>query len=292
MYQPVSDELLKTGTNFRKLDYLYIIQNYLQNNAIYLDLQEFEFDPEHCSIIYSNKWGNYSNKPPIYTEEKIVAALQERISTWSNTIATNAFKHISRSDYKTIMTHIQRYLTHLIPSQDALEKILNQAEEVEDKIEDVYVLEDYSSIKASQILKEGYVYAIAVDNIIVYIGYTARPLLNRLKEHWTLIQNPEKTTDTKYQTLAAAREQITFKLLYQVTTGITEFELQNIERALIEAYQPCYNVEGVTIPYGAHNTEYQYAKARMPFFEDKLDNIAKALDAMTKEFKLFQEQMI
>lgn len=292
MYQPVSDELLKAGTNFRKLDYLHIIQDYLQNNAVHLGLQEFEFDPEHCSIIYNNKWGNYSNKYPVYTDEKIVAALQERISTWANTIALNAFKHISRNDYKTIMTHIQRYLTHLIPSQNALEKILDRAAEVEDKIEDIYVLQDYSKVKSSQILKEGYIYAIAVDNIIVYIGYTARPLLNRLKEHWSLIQNPEETTDTKYQMLATARDQITFKLLYQVTTGITEFELQNIERALIEAYQPCHNIEGVTAPYGAHNAEYQHAKVRMPFFEDKLDNIANALDAMTKEFKLFQEQMI
>lgn len=293
MYTPVSDEVLKKATSYSKMEYLHKTQEFLLEKAEYLGLQDFTFDPDHCSIHYANKWGTYSNKPILYTDEIIVNALSERISVWANSILTNGLGHINRTEYRTAITHIQRYLTHLIPSQDALESLLSNANDILNKLDESLVLSDYTSWKKGQILAEGYVYAILLKDEVVYIGYTARPLLMRLKEHWSLIQEPQQLIyDKKYEILNLHQEEVTFKLLYQVTTGITEFELKNIERALIEAYQPRFNKEGVTEPYGAHDSEYINSKARLPFYQDQLDNIANSLEAMRKEFEKFQQQMI
>lgn len=293
MYTPVSDEILKKATSYHKLDYLHKAQEFLMEKAEYLGLQDFTFDPDHCSVYYANKWGVYSNKPVLYTDEAVITALSERISVWTNSILTNGLGYINRSEYKMAITHIQRYLTHLIPSQEALDQLLSNANDLLDKLDDSLILSDYTNWKKDQILAEGYVYAIVLRDEVVYIGYTARPLLARLKEHWSLIQEPISVSyDKKYEILNLHQEEVTFKLLYQVTTGITEFELKNIERALIEAYQPRFNKEGVTEPYGVHDVEYNRSKSHLPFYQDQLDNIANSLEAMRKEFEKFQKQMI
>lgn len=289
MYAPVSDDLLKASTHLQKLDYLHTVQDYLQKYASELELDKYYFDPDHCSINYINQWGIYSIKPPLFTEDTIVKMMESQISKWANILVSKAFK-ANKSNYKMIMTHIQRYLTHLIPTEEKLAEMHGEADMLIDKIDDSYVAEDYSYNKKQLILSQGYVYAIAINDEIVYVGYTARPLLTRLREHWDFILHPQGQ-DLKYSVLHDNIDNVTFKLLYQVTNGITEQELKNIERALIEAYRPKFNIEGINIVYGQHDLEYQRQQLKLPFYQEEMENIATALQTLNEKFEKWQQKM-
>lgn len=284
-FRLLTDEELKKATGYQRMDFLKAAQNYVSSHLSILKLEGFTFDPEHCSIKYENQWGIYSNKPSVFTDPKIVSILSEKISNCAKGII-NGIGKIPRTEYRMAITHIQRYLTHLIPSEDALAILLQAEENLEQKIDTSLVVSDYTICKAGKVLPEGYVYAIMVKDKVMYIGETTRPLLERLKEHWEGILNAEETKDKKYEYLASFNlEDIEFKILYQVIDGISEYDLKNIERALIEAYQPILNKEGVTLPYGEHDLAYKIHNMRLPFYKDQFQQIEDNLKTLTATFE-------
>ena len=284
-FKLLTDEELKKATGYQRMDFLKSAQNYVSSHLSILKLEGFTFDPDHCSIKYENQWGIYSNKPPIFTDPKIVSILSEKISDCAKGII-NGIGKISRTEYRMAITHIQRYLTHFIPSEEVLQALLQEEENLENKVDTSLVVTDYAIYKTGKVLPEGYIYAITVKDKVVYIGETTRPLLERLKEHWNCILYAEETNDKKYEYLARYRpEDIEFKILYQVIDGISEYDLKNIERALIEAYQPILNKEGITMPYGEHDLAYQIYNRRLPFYKDQFQQIEENLKTLTATFE-------
>lgn len=284
-FKLLTDEELKKATGYQRMDFLKAAQNYVSSHLSLLKLEGFTFDPEHCSIKYENQWGTYSNKTPLFTDPKIVAMLSDKISNCAKDIL-NGIGKIPRTEYRMAITHIQRYLTHFIPSKEALQALLQEEENLENKVDTSLVVTDYTIYKTGKVLPEGYIYAITAKGRVVYIGETTRPLLERLKEHWNCILYAEATQDKKYEYLANYKpEDIEFKILYQIIDGISEYDLKNIERALIEAYQPILNKEGVTIPYGEHDLAYKIHNMRLPFYADQFQQIEENLKNLTATFE-------
>lgn len=102
------------------------------------------------------------------------------------------------------------------------------------------------------------IYAISIDDVIVYIGKTNDSFKKRFQSHKYHFQD-KQNTDYLYRELRIAKEQgkdlkmypllILEEMSVKNEMNLTERDLNIMELTLISIYQPRYNIEGVLKPY-------------------------------------------
>lgn len=109
-----------------------------------------------------------------------------------------------------------------------------------------------------KIKENAYIYGIRIDNELVYIGKTFRPIAQRLEEHALLNGHNQQLEE------AMSKNNYDFVILYKSHNAISNEELEQIEKSLIENIKPKYNILGVTKPYKLYSTKtnYKYKKDR------------------------------
>ena len=106
-------------------------------------------------------------------------------------------------------------------------------------------------------VKEGGIYAIEVDNEIIYIGSTSRPFQIRFEEHREGIETYSNHLSLYQQMTDYERENYKFKILVDVEEAkysnkpskLNNYELQWMELGFIMAFKPKYNVAGLLTNY-------------------------------------------
>lgn len=99
--------------------------------------------------------------------------------------------------------------------------------------------------------KNAYIYGIVINEEIVYIGKTKRPIIQRKHEHEksaAKIMNVE-SQQQEYLYKAMRENPYEFVILYESHGEISNFQLQCLECGYINYYKPRFNYEGVQIPY-------------------------------------------
>lgn len=109
-----------------------------------------------------------------------------------------------------------------------------------------------------EIKENAYIYGIRINDEMVYIGKTFRPIAQRLEEHALLNAHNQELEE------AMKKNNYDFVILYESHNIISNEELEQIERTLIENIKPKYNILGVTKPYNLYATKekYKYKKER------------------------------
>lgn len=120
--------------------------------------------------------------------------------------------------------------------------------------------------KAQQIIEENKddwenkrgIYAISIDDVIIYIGKTNSSFKKRFQSHKYSFQD-KQNTDYLYRELRIAKEQGKDLKMYPLIVleevsvknelNLTERDLNIMELTLISIYQPRCNIEGVLKPY-------------------------------------------
>ena len=97
---------------------------------------------------------------------------------------------------------------------------------------------------------KGYVYGIKIDNKLVYIGKTIRPIQDRISEHIECVLDETIENSQQKYLYKAMRECQGYKFeIMAVHEEIDNHSLEMIEKALIENMKPEFNYEGVKVPY-------------------------------------------
>lgn len=121
--------------------------------------------------------------------------------------------------------------------------------------------EEFSNYVANQKINEkkaykkvanAFIYGIYIDNKLVYIGKTTRDIKNRLGEHleFTLLgEGGENQQNYLYKAMRECEIGYRFEILYESFNTISNHELEEIEKALIENIKPEFNYEGNKVPY-------------------------------------------
>ena len=95
-------------------------------------------------------------------------------------------------------------------------------------------------------LKRAYLYAIWMDGESIYIGKTVRDIDCRIKEH---MREHILKSEAQYVYIVM-REGNSFYFNYQDLSGVVnDYELETMEKQLIEKYKPRGNVDGVQRKY-------------------------------------------
>lgn len=102
------------------------------------------------------------------------------------------------------------------------------------------------------------IYAISIDDVIIYIGKTNSSFKKRFQSHKYSFQD-KQNTDYLYRELRIAKEQGKDLKMYPLIVleevsvknelNLTERDLNIMELTLISIYQPRCNIEGVLKPY-------------------------------------------
>lgn len=99
--------------------------------------------------------------------------------------------------------------------------------------------------------KNAYIYGIIINEEIVYIGKTKRPIIQRKHEHEksaAKIMNVE-SQQQEHLYKAMRENSYDFVILYESHNEISNFQLQCLECGYINYYKPRFNYEGVQISY-------------------------------------------
>lgn len=108
--------------------------------------------------------------------------------------------------------------------------------------------------KENKIEKYAYIYAILINDKVVYIGKTKRKLGDRIQEHLEYVWDYNKpSSQQKYLYKAMRENNYRFELLHDGSGQMTNHELEELEKKLIETLKPAYNYEGVKVPYRFSN---------------------------------------
>ena len=136
--------------------------------------------------------------------------------------------------------------------QNKVEKTIEEEAEQEqfEKYMDNKKTEEHMEIKRS-VLQDAFIYRIIVDNKIVYIGKTTRSLKKRIEEHIECVLNPNINNSQQNYLYKAMRscQGYRFEIVYESHGLITNRELEELEKAMIEGFKPDFNYEGVKVPY-------------------------------------------
>lgn len=92
-----------------------------------------------------------------------------------------------------------------------------------------------------------YIYGIIINEEIVYIGKTKRPIIQRKHEHEKSAAKKSQQQEHLYK--AMRENTYEFVVLYESHNEISNFQLQCLECGYINYYKPKFNYEGVKIPY-------------------------------------------
>ena len=97
---------------------------------------------------------------------------------------------------------------------------------------------------------KGYIYGIKIDNKLVYIGKTIRPIKDRISEHIECVLDETIENSQQKYLYKVMRECQGYKFeIMAVHEEIDNHSLEMIEKALIENIKPEFNYEGVKVPY-------------------------------------------
>lgn len=97
---------------------------------------------------------------------------------------------------------------------------------------------------------KGYIYGIKIDNELVYIGKTIRPLKERISEHIECMLNKNIKNSQQNYLYKAMRECNGYKFeVIKEFSNINNYDLELKEKQLIEEFRPKYNYEGVKVDY-------------------------------------------
>lgn len=100
--------------------------------------------------------------------------------------------------------------------------------------------------------KNAYIYGIKIDGELVYIGKTIRDLKERISEHINESLNLKSNNSQKdylYKAMREANYGYKFEILYESHNVISNYDLEGIEKSMIENIKPKFNYEGVKVPY-------------------------------------------
>lgn len=288
MYTKIDTSIIKKATSVQTLEFIDKFQSFLSTLE---ELGDFEicncpFEVDKCSCLLQNEYGYYTNKIVMHwPDAQIEKQLSQSLLLLGKKLVEKAVGYTAK--YKMAMTHAYKFLVHFIPNEDFIKNFQEKQSDITNMIDESLLMDQYAALKKSHILKQGSVYGICVGEEIVYIGETSRPLIERIKEHLDAIAKPP-LKDQKYHELSLIdKNLISFKILYEVTDGITQQELFAIERALISAYKPRYNIQGVYKPYDT-NTPIK----PQPFLNDKLDSINEQLNLINQQMEQLQKLYI
>ena len=109
-----------------------------------------------------------------------------------------------------------------------------------------------ATVNNTSVKKNAYIYGIKVDGELVYIGKTYRDLKERISEHIECMLDESINNSQQNYLYKAMREceiGYKFELLYESHNVISNYELETIEKSLIENIKPKFNYEGVKVPY-------------------------------------------
>lgn len=143
------------------------------------------------------------------------------------------------------------------------EEILKlQNQEKNRKTEEEKEAEDFSQwqddkianekVKNNKLCSNSFIYGIYIDGKLCYIGKTIRCLKERLGEHieWSILENGGGSQqDYLYKAMRECKIGYKFKILYESHNTLSNYDLEQIEKSLIENLQPEFNYEGVKVPY-------------------------------------------
>ena len=107
-------------------------------------------------------------------------------------------------------------------------------------------------VKNNKLCSNSFVYGIYIDGELCYIGKTIRCLKERLGEHieQSILENGGGSQqDYLYKAMRECKIGYKFKILYESHNVLSNHDLEQIEKSLIENLQPKFNYEGVKVPY-------------------------------------------
>lgn len=114
---------------------------------------------------------------------------------------------------------------------------------------------EYTSVPIKEIKdtkeENAYIYGIIINEEIVYIGKTIRPIIQRKHEHEKSAAKIMNIESQQQEHLYKAMRENTYEfiILYESHNEISNFQLQCLECGYINYYKPKFNYEGVKTPY-------------------------------------------
>lgn len=169
----------------------------------------------------------------------------------------------------------------LRPTQELVElldeEITNWLKELKKK-ETIKFYEEKEPIL--KVINNAYIYGIYIDGNLEYIGKTSRGIKERISEHIECTLNSNIKNSQQNYLYQAMREckGYKFKMLYESHNQDTEYQLERLEKDMIEEMKPKYNYQGVKV-------NYQFSKQA----NDAMTKDIKELNKMIKENKLSKE---
>lgn len=157
--------------------------------------------------------------------------------------------------------------------------MINKKEEGKELI-NIYNL-DIKNNNIGKVLPEAYLYQIIVDNEVVYVGKTTRSLKERITEHIMCVLDSSIINSQQNYLYKAMREckGYKFEVALHIKNKIDNFQLESLEKELIERIKPKYNYQGVKVPY-------QFGKNTNKEVENKI----KKIEGMIKNNEITEEE--
>lgn len=155
---------------------------------------------------------------------------------------------------KEMKNSFQKKQAEILEREKIRQVSISEEEKEGNKIAD-YIAEQKINEKKNYNYKKvanAFIYGIYIDNKLVYIGKTTREMKNRLGEHLEcalLGEGGGAQQNYLYKAMRECEVGYKFKILYESYNTISNHELEEIEKTLIENLQPEFNYEGVKVPY-------------------------------------------
>lgn len=202
---------------------------------------------------------------------------------------------VTRGTYGTLCNNIANLLSRLFPPEEEWGDEDNAS---------YYLKENPNLIKcdmtkeqaADLLLSDAYIYGIFIEEEIIYIGKTTRPIQERIREHIgnAKYRKEEDTQSGLYELLKD--KDFYFKILFEGHNVITNLGLEKIEKLLINIIQPPGNAEGTYMNYhftkdfGFFHREYDYAEIanRILNFESMA---MQAFKKMSQEISIVRQRI-
>ena len=213
-------------------------------------------------------WGNdvygctYDINGSIKKYEKIV---KDELKNRGYQFENDSFHNYMKAIFNKLRPEPEYYESVLKPDMERRknEEILKlQNQEKNRKTEEEKEAEDFSQwqddkianekIKNNKLCSNSFIYGIYIDGELCYIGKTIRCLKERLGEHieWSILENGGGSQqDYLYKAMRECKIGYKFKILYESHNTLSNYDLEQIEKSLIENLQPKFNYEGVKVPY-------------------------------------------
>lgn len=277
---------IPTGMSQKNLSMIYnffiahcnpdIIQNFIFEDKFNADCYSMKINKDlklemktwkdYSYFTYIDKRSVFNYRDPI-SEEHLLLLKQEY--PFFKGVSKNRIEHYVRVIYTKLRPTEEFYKNYLeekwknsfqkeqaeiLEREKIRQASISEEEREGNKIAD-YIAEQKINEKKNYNYKKvanAFIYGIYIDNKLVYIGKTTREMKNRLGEHleYTLLgEGGGSQQNYLYKAMRECEVGYKFKILYESYNTISNHELEEIEKTLIENIQPEFNYEGVKVPY-------------------------------------------